>query len=74
LPEADDQVENSFNAPGLSASEKRTDVKDENHFRKLKMIYPVGRHLGLRSLGSNLMRFLRLPSDIKNITSLTFSP
>lgn len=42
----------------------------KDHQTKLKLIYPVGRHLAFRSILNNMMNFVRLPSDVKNITSI----
>lgn len=42
-------------------------------FKKLKLVYPVGRHIGIRNLGTNQMRFVKLPNDVKHVTSLTFN-
>jgi hypothetical protein len=37
------------------------------------LVYPVGRHLAFRSLSSNLMKFLVLPIQTKEIQAVAFS-
>ena len=36
-------------------------------------MYPVGRHLGIKSLDTGLMKFLKLPSDVQNVTAIAFN-
>jgi hypothetical protein len=39
----------------------------------LKLVYPVGRHIGFRELETGKMKFLKMPSDAKCITALCFN-
>lgn len=41
---------------------------------KLVLAYPVGRHIGVRDLKSNEMKFIRQSDNLKEITALCLSP
>ena len=41
---------------------------------KLVVAYPVGRHIGVRDLKTNEMKFIRQHENLKEITSLCLSP
>lgn len=60
-----------------AASKQKNNIQSnvqKDHQTKLKLIYPVGRHLGFRSIFNNMMNFVRLPSDVKNVTSICLNP
>ena len=71
--QVDPLAEGSHASGGTNGDKKKVVNKNENFFNKLKLVYPVGRHLAFRSLGTNLMKFVKLPSDIKDITSICFN-
>lgn len=37
------------------------------------IVYPVGKHIGIRNLANNSMQFIRQPEQVREITGLTIS-
>lgn len=37
------------------------------------IVYPVGKHIGIRNINTNSMKFIRQPDEVKEIISLTIS-
>ena len=44
-----------------------------NQFKKLQLLYPIGRHIAVKSLDNQLMKFINLPKDVKYITAIAFN-
>lgn len=47
---------------------------EETDASKLVLAYPVGRHVGVRDLKSNEMKFIRQNENLKEITAMALSP
>jgi len=47
---------------------------EEADASKLLLAYPVGRHVGVRDLRSNDMKFIRLGEDLKEVTAVALTP
>ena len=46
-------------------------MQDSNHST---IIYPVGKHIGVRNIESNDMRFIKQSDSLKEITAMCFCP
>jgi hypothetical protein len=62
----------SLNIGGSSTiNEKKETIV--NQFKKLQLLYPIGRHIAVKSLDNQLMKFINLPKDVKYITAIEFN-
>ena len=71
-------MESNFNgaAGGVSGSgapATRDMSLKASPFGQLNLVYPVGKQLAFRSLGSNQIKFLKLPNSTNRITALALS-
>lgn len=62
----------SLNIGGSSAIHEKKDTI-VNQFKKLQLLYPIGRHIAVKSLDNQLMKFIHLPKDVKYITAIGFN-
>jgi hypothetical protein len=47
---------------------------EESDLSRLVLTYPVGRHVGVRDLKTNDMKFIRQSENLKEITAIALSP
>jgi hypothetical protein len=67
------------NAFGMNAGSQTHDITNGIQFleepdqSRLILAYPVGRHIGVRDLKNNEMKFIRMSDNLKEITAMAIS-
>jgi hypothetical protein len=61
----------NFSPSGIEVSGGVHFTQDVNH---PTVIYPVGRHIGVRDAVTNDMRFIKQPDNLKEVTAMSLSP
>ena len=77
LPQADGigSINHTTNEAANQSKQENSAVKAnaQSYFKRYSLMYPVGRHLAMKCLETNLMKFCMLPVDAKEVTCVTYN-